>query len=99
MDIPGSNACILAIGLQSAKHSGKLCLFAVQGSRKLRTIEIVDKVTSCCFIRASAVQKNDLLQFDGCLAIGTDIGQIILIDLDLNQCKEGKQWSTKYKIC
>lgn len=89
IEITDINTCILAIGLQSDKQGGVVCLFAVQGSRILRTIEIVDRITSCCFINALACVKSDLILFDGCLAVGTDVGKLVLIDLALQNCKEG----------
>lgn len=93
VELPDPTEYILAIGLKCAKNRGKVCLFDVQGPQRLRIIEILNEVTSCCFIRSSP--NDEVLQFDGCLAIGTDIGRIILIDLALAQCEEGKYITNK----
>lgn len=82
------NSCILAVGLQSSKLGGWICLYAIQGSRILRSIEIIDKVTSCCFINQTTCIRSDLNLFDGCIAVGTDTGKILLIDLALKRCRE-----------
>lgn len=83
------NTCVLAVGLQSERQGGVVCLFAVQGTRILRTIEIVDKITSCCFVGGAAIcARSDLALFDGCLAVGTDTGKVMLVDLALKKCRD-----------
>lgn len=34
-------------------------------------------------------QSNVLKLYDGCLAVGTNLGKILLIDLNFKKCKEG----------
>lgn len=84
------NSCLLIIGVQRVPVGGLLYLFSVQGSRILRRIDIVDKITSCCFVSNAACKRGCLKAFNGCAAVGTEAGEIFLIDLNLNHCKESK---------
>lgn len=84
------NSCLLMIATQRTLVSGQLYLFSVQGSRIVRCIEVVDKITSCCFISEAACKRGCLKTFNGCAAVGTENGEIFLIDLNLNRCKESE---------
>lgn len=89
VELADVNTSILAIGLQSEKHGGVVCLFSVQGARILRTIEILHRITSCCFVGGAAIcARSDLALFDGCLAVGTDGGLVILVDLALKNVRD-----------
>lgn len=84
------NSCLLLISVQRSPVGGLLYLFSVQGSRIIHRIDIVDKITSCCFIDDAVCKQGYLAALGGCAVIGTDAGEIFLIDLKLNQCKESK---------
>lgn len=84
------SSCLLMIAVQRASVGGLLYLFSVQGSRIVRRIDVIDKITSCCFICDVACSRGALKTFDGCAAVGTDGGEVFLIDLNLNRCKESK---------
>lgn len=89
VDIPEVSSCVLAVGLQSDRQGGIVCLFAVQGTRILRVIDVPHKITSCCFVGGNSVcARSDLELFDGCLAVGTDVGKVVLFDLGMKQCRE-----------
>lgn len=85
------SSCLLIIAVQRLAVGGLLYLFSVQGSRIVHRIDVVDKITSCCFISEAACKRGNLKAFKGCAAIGTDAGQVFLIDLNLNRCKESKR--------
>lgn len=65
-------------------------IFSVVGSRIIHRIEVIDKVASCCFISPTACRDGHLQRFDGCVAVGTDTGRVILLDLNLQMCKDCK---------
>lgn len=65
-----------------------ICIFSIQGSRILRCIEIKEKITSCCFIPENICQRSIFKLFDGCLAIGSENGNILLIDLCFKKCSD-----------
>lgn len=84
------SSCLLMIAVKKSPFGGLVYLFSVQGSRIVHRIDVVDKVTSCCFISNAACKRSCLKAFNGCAAIGTDAGEIFLIDLNLNRCKDSK---------
>lgn len=88
--VPGVNSSILVIGVQCFPVGGLIYIFSVLGSRIIHRIEVIDKVTSCCFINKEACLGGKLQHFDGCVAVGTDSGKVILLDLNLERCKESK---------
>ena len=87
---PGISSCLLLIGVQCAPVGGLIYIFSVHGSRIIHRIEVIDKVTSCCFIKTSSCHESVLSTFDGCVAVGTDLGKVFLLDLKLTKCKEGE---------
>lgn len=84
------NSCLLIIAVQRSQIGGLLYLFSVQGSRIVHRIDVIDKITSCCFISDAVCNRGNLKAFNGCAAVGTDAGEVFLIDLNLNRCKESK---------
>lgn len=83
--VAGIKSCLLAVGLQLSPDGGKVCLISVQGSCVIGAVDLVEKVTACTFIPET--YRSVLRVFDGCLAIGTDQGKIILLDMCLKKCK------------
>lgn len=83
-------SCLLIIGVQRLPVGGLLYLFSVQGSRIIRRIDVIDKITSCCFVNEDVCKRGNLKAFGGCAAIGTESGEIFLIDLNLSKCKESE---------
>ncbi|XP_055317176.1 protein ELYS homolog [Sitodiplosis mosellana] len=82
------SSCLLIIAVQRVPIGGLLYLFSVQGSRIVHCIGVVDKITSCCFISDAACKRGCLKTFNGCAAVGTDAGEVFLVDLNLNRCRE-----------
>lgn len=81
---------ILMIAVQRTPIGGMLYLFSVQGSRIVHCINVIDKITSCCYVSDAACNRGCLKAFNGCAAVGTETGEVFLIDLNLNRCKESK---------
>lgn len=84
------NSCILIVGVQCSPIGGLLYIFSVQGSRIVHRIDVIDKITSCCFISTAACKRSNLVKFDGCVAVGTAEGKVLLLDLNLRKCKGSK---------
>lgn len=85
------NSCpVLMIAVQRTPVGGMLYLFSVQGSRIVHCIDVIDKITSCCYISDAACNHGCLKAFNGCAAVGTETGEVFLIDLNLNRCKESE---------
>lgn len=85
-EVPLEGSTVLAVGLQLSPAGGKICLIAVHGSALLGSIDLVDKVTSCCVVPHSL--RTVLQLFDGCLAVGTDQGRVFVLDLCLKQIRQ-----------
>lgn len=83
-------SCLLIVAVQRAPVGGLLYLFSVQGSRIVHRINVIDKITSCCFVSDAACKRSCLGAFNGCAAVGTEAGEVFLIDLHLKRCKESE---------
>lgn len=83
------SSCLLIIAVQQAA-GGLIYLFSVQGSRIVHRIDVIEKITSCCYICDVACNRGTLMPFNGCAAVGTETGEVFLIDLNLNRCKESE---------
>lgn len=94
----GVNSCILVVGVQCSPIGGILYVFSVQGSRVIHRIDVIDKVTSCCYVSTIACRRSALKMFDGCAAIGTDDGKVLLVDLNLTRCKDSKFHSQPFPL-
>lgn len=95
----GINSCMLVVGVQCLPIGGLLYVFSVQGSRVIHRIDVGDKVTSCCYVSTIACRRSSLRLFDGCVAIGTDNGKVLLMDLNLTQCRESEFQSVCTQFC
>uniref|UniRef100_A0A1B0DF59 ELYS beta-propeller domain-containing protein n=1 Tax=Phlebotomus papatasi TaxID=29031 RepID=A0A1B0DF59_PHLPP len=82
INVPDVNTTVLAIGFETSAFDGVLCLFSVQGSRPIQLISIDDGIVSCTEIQVSHL-NNILSRFDGCLAVGTVSGKIVLVNVNL----------------
>lgn len=81
---------LLAIAVHNPLNGGILYIFSVQGARVIHQIDVVDTITSCSFINSSACQQGKLKRFDGCLAIGTNEGKVLLMNLNLSKYQTSK---------
>lgn len=91
IDAASIKTCILAVGLQLSPTEGsKVCLVSVQCSSILGAIDVFDKITTCHFIpkqHRDHASRSLLRYFDGCLAVGTDQGKVVLLDLSVKRYK------------
>ncbi|KAK3926779.1 Protein ELYS [Frankliniella fusca] len=88
---PGPVGQVL-VGLECELTGGMICLFNLAGSRVLRAINTPSKVTALNIVALGGepiVAFNECFQsMSGIAAIGTNDGQILLIDLRRNDCDE-----------
>lgn len=84
----------LLVGLECELTGGMLCLFNLAGSRVLRAINIPSKVTAISTVSFGGGALGPLHQcfknMNGVAAVGTNDGQILLIDLRRHDCDNGK---------
>ncbi|KAJ6632813.1 Protein ELYS like [Pseudolycoriella hygida] len=80
------NTKLLAIGVHSSSTTSCIYLFGVSDSRIIHTIEVEQRVTSCCFIDAQICVDCALNSFDGCIIVGTETGKVLIIDLFVESC-------------
>lgn len=89
---PGPIGQVL-VGLECELTGGMVCLFNLAGSRVLRAINTPSKVTALNIVGLGGepvVVFNECLHsMSGIAAVGTNDGQILLIDLRRNECDEG----------
>ncbi|XP_059224000.1 protein ELYS homolog [Stomoxys calcitrans] len=60
-------------------------LYSIELGCVLSTIELVLHSTCARFLSSKACKRTLLQNFDGCLAIGTEEGVIVLLDLNMNK--------------
>ncbi|XP_055381078.1 uncharacterized protein LOC129611791 [Condylostylus longicornis] len=88
IECANDNCCFLAVGLQiSDSVRSIIAIYSVQGSKILRCIEISDRITCCVHISEDITKRNFLQLMEGCLAVGTDIGKLILLDINFKKCE------------
>lgn len=91
-EIQVQSGCLLAIGVQYGDSPGGLiAIFSLKNCHILRCIEVQEKVISCHYIPPEIAKRTVLNIMSGCIAIGTDSGSILLVDLNLVCCEEVAQ--------
>lgn len=82
----------MVVGLECELTGGMLCLFNLAGSRILRAINVPSKVTALTVVSLGEKATGPLHQcfntMSGIAAVGTNDGQVLLIDLRRNDCDE-----------
>lgn len=80
----------VAVGLECELTGGMICLFNLAGSRVLRAINIPSKVTAIDTVALGGENLGplhpSLKPMSGIVAVGTNDGQILLIDLRRSDC-------------
>lgn len=75
---------LIAIGIQYADSpGGVVVLYSIKESTVVSCIELKHKITCCKFISWEVSQNTILQNMKGCLAVGTDGGSVLLVDLNL----------------
>ncbi|XP_055842207.1 uncharacterized protein LOC129909201 [Episyrphus balteatus] len=85
IQMPYLKDTLIAIGIQYADSPGGLVvLYSVEESTVICCIDLKYKITCCKFISHEVSQHTILQNMNGCLAVGTDGGSVLLVDLNLN---------------
>lgn len=90
MTITTVNSCLLLISVQRPPIGGRLYIFSVAGSRVIHRIDFADTITSCCFIDEAVCKRGCLAAFNGCAVVGSDAGDIYIVDCKLDECKRSE---------
>ncbi|XP_074041102.1 AT hook containing transcription factor 1 homolog isoform X2 [Leptinotarsa decemlineata] len=88
---PHGRLSLLAVGIDCAISGGLVCIFDVFSSKVIRAIQIKEKISYLHVIDPGIEDLNlpgPLRNFDGILAVGTDGGCVILIDICRQICEE-----------
>lgn len=64
---------------------GMIVVLTLQGSRVLGHIDINDQLSYLQPLSRAAYHKGCISQYDGCIAIGTISGKVLLVDSCLKQ--------------
>uniref|UniRef100_A0A0K8UMI4 Protein ELYS n=1 Tax=Bactrocera latifrons TaxID=174628 RepID=A0A0K8UMI4_BACLA len=80
---------LLAVCLECFRTSGRGCsfiaIYSIEHSRVLSCIELPLHITTAAFISENCCRRSLLQNFDGCLAVGSEEGVILLLDLNINK--------------
>lgn len=80
---------LLAIVLESFRGPGGgssyVAVYSVEFGKVLHNIELNLHLTCAKFMEASACRRSLLQNFDGCLAVGSEEGAIVLLDLNVHK--------------
>ncbi|XP_069966069.1 protein ELYS homolog isoform X2 [Bactrocera oleae] len=80
---------LLAVCLECFRASGRGCsfiaIYSIEHSQVLSCIELPLHITAAAFISENCCRRSLLQNFDGCLAVGSEEGVILLLDLNINK--------------
>lgn len=80
---------LLAVCLECFRASGPGCsfiaIYSIEHSHVLSCIELPLHITAAAFISENCCRRSLLQNFDGCLAVGSEEGVILLLDLNINK--------------
>lgn len=71
---------IIAVGLQLYGNAGAVVVMTVQGARILGRIDVNEKISCVQPVSRASYGQGRISSFNGCIAIGTVSGKVLLID-------------------
>ncbi|XP_055550432.1 protein ELYS isoform X2 [Wyeomyia smithii] len=80
MAVDGITSSVIVVGMQFQNKHSLVVVITLQGSRVLGHINIDDKLSCLQPISKASYHKGRISKYDGCVAIGTVSGKIILVD-------------------
>lgn len=83
---------MVAVVFQLEGDSSVVTLLTVQGSRILGRIDVHEKLTCLKPISKLSYSRGRIAEYNGCLAVGTASGKILLIDICL-KFEENRKFS------
>ncbi|XP_018577451.1 protein ELYS isoform X2 [Anoplophora glabripennis] len=88
---PNGMLSLLAVAIDCAISGGLICIFDVFGSKVIRAIQIEEKITSLHVVDSGCEVLNlpgPLRNFDGIISVGTEGGNVYLVDICRQICEE-----------
>ncbi|XP_011176941.2 protein ELYS homolog [Zeugodacus cucurbitae] len=80
---------LLAVCLDCFSAPGRSCsfiaIYSIEHSQVLSCIELPLHITAAAFVGENCCRRSLLQNFDGCLAVGSEEGVILLLDLNINK--------------
>lgn len=80
---------LLAVCLEYYRAPGRgssiIAIYSIEHSQALSYIELPLHITAAAFISENGCRRSLLQNFDGCLALGSEEGVILLLDLNINK--------------
>uniref|UniRef100_W8ARA9 Protein ELYS n=3 Tax=Ceratitis capitata TaxID=7213 RepID=W8ARA9_CERCA len=80
---------LLAISLEcfSAAESGcsLVAIYSIERNQVLSCMELPLHITALAFVSSNCCRRSLLQNFDGCIAVGSEEGVILLLDLNINK--------------
>ncbi|XP_036338995.1 uncharacterized protein LOC118748571 isoform X1 [Rhagoletis pomonella] len=87
---PNNNETVLlAICIECFRAAGGGCsfvaIYSVEHGQVLSCMELSLHITAAAFVNRNCCRRSLLQNFDGCLAVGSEEGVILLLDLNINK--------------
>lgn len=80
---------LLAVCVECFRAAGGGCsfvaIYSVEHGRILSCMELSLHITAAAFVNGNCCRRSLLQNFDGCLAVGSEEGVILLLDLNINK--------------
>ena len=86
---------LLAVGLRLGIEQSQIVFLTVRGGRELGRIDVQEDVKLLRYIDPNSCSNGLLSKYQGCIAVGTEDGKVILVDTCLKRVKTGKPGALK----
>ncbi|XP_053695804.1 protein ELYS [Sabethes cyaneus] len=83
MGVNVTTSCIIAVGIRLENNMSMIVVLTLQGSRVLGYIDVDDHLSCLQPISRATHRRGPLSQYDGCIAVGTVTGKVLLVDVCL----------------
>uniref|UniRef100_A0A8D8J7H9 Protein ELYS homolog n=1 Tax=Culex pipiens TaxID=7175 RepID=A0A8D8J7H9_CULPI len=71
---------LIAVGIQLYGNAGTVVVMTIQGARVLGRIDVNEKISSVQPVSKASYGRGRVSSFNGCIAVGTVSGKVLLID-------------------
>ncbi|KAL1403718.1 hypothetical protein pipiens_019251 [Culex pipiens pipiens] len=71
---------LIAVGIQLYGNAGAVVVMTIQGARVLGRIDVNEKISSVQPVSKASYGRGRVSSFNGCIAVGTVSGKVLLID-------------------
>uniref|UniRef100_A0A182JNN7 ELYS-like domain-containing protein n=1 Tax=Anopheles christyi TaxID=43041 RepID=A0A182JNN7_9DIPT len=87
VDAPGCK--LLAVGLRLGIEQSQIVFLSVRGGREVGRIDVQEDVKLLRYVDPNSCSNGLLSKYQGCIAVGTEDGKVILVDTCFKQIKTG----------